>query len=67
MKKVEYCKELLRTTQRPNIEGLIEFITDLGYFIAPGSMKHHRYKGGLVIQNLERICSINYFRISQSD
>jgi hypothetical protein len=53
MKKVEYCKELLRKTQRPNIERLIEFITDLGYFIAPGSMKHHRYKGGLVSHSLE--------------
>ena len=53
MQKVEYCKELLKKTQRSNIERLIEFITDLGYFIAPGSMKHHRYKGGLVSHSLE--------------
>ena len=53
MDKFEYCKILLRTTQRPNVEELIEFITRLGYFIAPGSMKHHRYKGGLVSHSLE--------------
>jgi HD superfamily phosphohydrolase YqeK len=53
MRKVEYCKELLRKTQRPNIERLIKFITQLGYFIAPGSMKHHCYKGGLVSHSLE--------------
>lgn len=53
MAKVEYCKALLRSTQRPNIEKLIEFIEGLGYFIAPGSMNHHRYKGGLLSHSLE--------------
>ena len=53
MDKFECCKTLLRATQRPNMEELIEFITQLGYFIAPGSMKHHRYKGGLVSHSLE--------------
>lgn len=53
MDKFEFCKTLLRTTQRSNVEQLIDFITQLGYFIAPGSMNHHRYKGGLVSHSLE--------------
>lgn len=53
MEKAEQCKELLRQTHRPNVEKLIEFITELGFFIAPGSQKHHRYKRGLVKHSLE--------------
>ena len=51
--KTEECISLLRSTNRPNIEGLISYIDHLGYFEAPGSYKHHRFKGGLVSHSLE--------------
>lgn len=47
------CEALLRSTNRPNIEKLIAHITKMGYFIAPGSKDHHRFKGGLVSHSLE--------------
>lgn len=47
------CKRLLRSTGRPEIEGLINHIERMGYFIAPGSEKHHRFEGGLVSHSLE--------------
>ena len=53
MEKTEKCRELLLSTGRPNIEKLLAHIKDLGYFIAPGSYKHHRFEGGLVSHSLE--------------
>lgn len=46
-------KELLRYTQAPKIENLIKHLEKMGFFIAPGSLKHHRFKGGLVSHSLE--------------
>lgn len=51
-KKAE-CLALLRSTGRDNIESLISYIDHMGYFIAPGSMQHHRFEGGLVSHSLE--------------
>ena len=51
--KKEECIELLRSTKRDGIESLIEHITEMGYFIAPGSYQHHRFKGGLMSHSLE--------------
>ena len=51
--KKETCLALLRSTKRPNIENLITHITKMGYFEAPGSEKHHRFKGGLLSHSLE--------------
>ena len=51
--KTEECISLLRSTNRPNIEDLISYIDNMGYFEAPGSYKHHRFKGGLVSHSLE--------------
>ena len=51
--KKEECIELLRSTKRDNIESLIDHNTDMGYFIAPASYEHHRFKGGLVSHSLE--------------
>lgn len=47
------CKALLLSTRRPKIEALINHIERMGYFIAPGSLKHHRFEGGLVSHSLE--------------
>jgi len=47
------CRKLLLSTGRPGIERLIMSIADLGYFIAPGSTKHHSYVGGLMCHSLE--------------
>ena len=47
------CKGLLRSTGRPEIEALINHIERMGYFIAPGSQKHHRFEGGLLSHSLE--------------
>ena len=52
-RKIEECKALLRSTNRPNVDKLISYISELGYFIAPGSFKHHRFQGGLVSHSLE--------------
>ena len=51
-KKAE-CLALLRSTNRPKIEDLINHITTMGYFEAPGSLKHHRFVGGLLSHSLE--------------
>ena len=51
--KIEECLALLRSTNRDKIENLINQITSLGYFEAPGSLNHHRFKGGLVSHSLE--------------
>ena len=51
--KVEECLVLLRSTNRDKIEDLIKQISKLGYFEAPGSLKHHRFEGGLVSHSLE--------------
>ena len=47
------CIELLRFTKRNDIEKLIQLLDESGYFHIPGSMKHHRYKGGLLIHSLD--------------
>lgn len=47
------CKALLLSTKRPKIEDLIAHIERMGYFIAPGSLTHHRFEGGLVSHSLE--------------
>jgi len=51
--KKEECLALLRSTHRDKIEDLISHITRMGYFVAPGSLKHHRFVGGLVSHSLE--------------
>ena len=51
--KTDECLALLRSTKRDNIEDLISHITRMGYFEAPGSLKHHRFVGGLVSHSLE--------------
>lgn len=51
--KIEKCLDLLRSTKRDKIEDLITHITRMGYFEAPGSLKHHRFVGGLVSHSLE--------------
>jgi len=51
--KTEECLALLRSTKRDKIENLIAHITKMGYFIAPGSLRHHRFEGGLVSHSLE--------------
>lgn len=51
--KKEECLALLRSTHRDKIEDLIAHITKMGYFEAPGSLSHHRFKGGLVSHSLE--------------
>ena len=51
--KKEECITLLRSTNRDKIEDLITHITSMGYFEAPGSLKHHRFVGGLVSHSLE--------------
>lgn len=51
--KVEECLALLRSTKRDKIEDLINHITKMGYFEAPGSLRHHRFVGGLVSHSLE--------------
>ena len=51
--KKEECLALLRSTNRDKIEDLITYITGMGYFEAPGSLKHHRFVGGLVSHSLE--------------
>lgn len=51
--KEQVCKELLRSTGRDKIEDLINHIERMGYFVAPGSHAHHRFKGGLVSHSLE--------------
>ncbi len=51
--KKEECLALLRSTKRDKIEDLINYITNMGYFEAPGSLKHHRFVGGLVSHSLE--------------
>ena len=51
--KKDECIALLRSTNRDKIEDLIRHITRMGYFEAPGSLKHHRFIGGLVSHSLE--------------
>lgn len=51
--KKEECVALLLSTQRPKIEALISHIERMGYFIAPGSLNHHRFEGGLLSHSLE--------------
>ena len=49
----EECLALLRSTKRPKIEALINHISKMGYFKAPGSLRHHRFEGGLLSHSLE--------------
>lgn len=51
--QVEEFKGWLRSTNRPGIEKLIAHLEKMGFFIAPGSMSHHRFVGGLVCHSLE--------------
>ena len=51
--KTDECLALLRSTKRDKIEDLISHITRMGYFEAPGSLKHHRFVGGLLSHSLE--------------
>lgn len=51
--KQEECLALLRSTGRDGIENLIAHIDRMGFFVAPGSTKHHRYRGGLLCHSLE--------------
>ena len=51
--KTDECLALLRSTKRDKIEDLIHHITRMGYFEAPGSLKHHRFVGGLLSHSLE--------------
>lgn len=51
--KTNECLTLLRSTKRDKIENLIAHMTKMGYFIAPGSLLHHRFEGGLVSHSLE--------------
>ena len=51
--KKDECLSLLRSTNRDKIEDLINHITRMGYFEAPGSLKHHRFVGGLLSHSLE--------------
>jgi hypothetical protein len=51
--KKEECLALLRSTNRDKVEDLINLITRMGYFEAPGSLKHHRFVGGLLSHSLE--------------
>ena len=51
--KTDECLDLLRSTKRDRIEDLISHIQRMGYFIAPGSLRHHRFVGGLVSHSLE--------------
>ena len=51
--KTNECLALLRSTKRDKIENLIAHITEMGYFVAPGSLQHHRFEGGLVSHSLE--------------
>ena len=60
--KEEECLALLLSTNRPRIEDLINHITKMGYFIAPGSLKHHRFVGGLVSHSLETYHKAMEFR-----
>ena len=53
MQKTDECINLLRSTKRDGVEDLIRHITRMGYFEAPGSLRHHRFVGGLVIHSLE--------------
>lgn len=47
------CKALLMKTNRPKIDALIKHIERMGFFIAPGSLGHHRFVGGLLRHSLE--------------
>jgi hypothetical protein len=60
--KTEECIALLRSTNRDKIEDLINYITRMGYFVAPGSLKHHRFEGGLVSHSLETYRKALLFR-----
>lgn len=51
--KKEECINLLRSTNRDHIDDLIAYITRIGYFIAAGSLNHHRFEGGLLSHSLE--------------
>ena len=51
--KKEECLSLLRSTGRDKIEDLVTHVTRMGYFEAPGSLKHHRFVGGLLSHSLE--------------
>ena len=53
MQKTDECINLLRSTKRDGVEDLIRHITRMGYFEAPGSLRHHRFVGGLVSHSLE--------------
>lgn len=48
VRQKEECKKHLRSTKRLEIEKLISPITKMGYFVAPGFQRHHRFVGGLV-------------------
>ena len=65
--KEEERLALLLSTNRPRIEDLINHITKMGYFIAPGSLKHHRFVGGLVSHSLETYHKAIEFRRKKID
>ncbi|HBI58083.1 MAG: HD family phosphohydrolase [Duncaniella sp.] len=45
--------ELLRSTERPGVEDVIQYIDELGFFTAPASAGHHlNTEGGLVEHSL---------------
>jgi len=48
MVKKELIKELLKSTHRKEINEMIEYLEEEGYFESPASLKHHgNYSGGL--------------------
>ena len=48
--KKEECIRLLLSTNRPHIDDLISFISHMGYFVAPGSYKHHTYYEAMALR-----------------
>ena len=55
--KQEFC-ELLRSTEREDIEYVIEDLVELGFFEAPASTKFHlSYEGGLCEHSLN-VCKM---------
>ena len=55
---------LLRSTGRANIEGLIDFMTNQGFFIGPSSKHYHQsYKGG----NAQHSLQVFYNLLAEND
>lgn len=51
--KKQECIDLLLSTERENVETLITYLNNIGYFVAAGSLNHHRFEGGLLSHSLE--------------